>query len=420
MASSSFGHAALNHLPIFTGSNYTAWKKRMKQFMWGIDEELWLVVQNGPVEMKDEEQSIWLVEQKKSAQLNQRAMHVLQSAMNPDEADQVENCAIAWEIWTTLESTYEGTSNIKESRIDLLVHDYEAFSMSKAEGIHEMYSRFTILINKLKGLGKTFQTKDLNRKILRSLPREWLPKRTAIEEAKNLSTLPISELIGSLLSHEHVLKQVSQEDEKRSKNLAFKSKVIDYEQDSDMENDFEKEFALVSKRFHRMLKFKNGQKQRLDDSKYGGTKNHFQSRLLPQQTRKFESGQQERESQACYKCGKFGHIRAHCPQTIKAKEKAMKASWSDYDTDQEEQESENEAFMARTSPIEEEEEKESAVVSDDHKWYLDSGCSHHMSGKKLLFSSLTLMNGGKVWFGDNGCGKGNWIWNCRKKTSSFF
>ncbi|CAL1383653.1 unnamed protein product [Linum trigynum] len=311
MASSSFGQATLNHPPIFIGSNYTAWKKRMKQFMWGVDEELWLIVQNGPIQMDIEDQQTWSAAQKKSAQLNQRAMHVLQSTMNPDEADQVENCETAKEIWAALETTYEGTSNIKESRIDLLMHECESFNMLDGEGIHEMYSRFTVLVNKLKGLGRSSQNKDLNRKILRSLPKEWLPKRNAIEEAKNLSTLPINELIGSLLNHEHVLKQVGQEDEKRKKNLAFKSRVIDY--DSDNESDFDKEFALVSKKFHRMLKYKNDQKRLSNESKpnyYDHNKSGYQDRLLQQQTGLFETGQQDKESQACYKYGKFGHIRA--------------------------------------------------------------------------------------------------------------
>ncbi|CAI0382648.1 unnamed protein product, partial [Linum tenue] len=64
-------------------------------------------MQNGPIAMNDEEQSTWSAAQKKSAQLNQRVMLVLQSAMNLDEADQVENCSTSMEIWRALESTYE-------------------------------------------------------------------------------------------------------------------------------------------------------------------------------------------------------------------------------------------------------------------------------------------------------------------------
>ncbi|CAI0400100.1 unnamed protein product [Linum tenue] len=72
MASSNFGRAALNSPPIFTGSNYTSWKKRMKKFLWTIDDELWLVVQNGPIQMDVENQPQWTAVQKKNAQLNQR------------------------------------------------------------------------------------------------------------------------------------------------------------------------------------------------------------------------------------------------------------------------------------------------------------------------------------------------------------
>ena len=42
-----------------------------------------------------------------------------------------------------------------------------------------------------------------------------------------------------------------------------------------------------------------------------------------------------------------------------------------------------------------------------NKWYLDSGCSKHMTGDKGKFTLLTLKKGGRVIFGDNS--KGNII-----------
>ncbi|CAN0925111.1 hypothetical protein LINGRAHAP2_LOCUS34568, partial [Linum grandiflorum] len=43
------------------------------------------------------------------------------------------------------------------------------------------------------------------------------------------------------------------------------------------------------------------------------------------------------------------------------------------------------------------------------EWYLDSGCSHHMTGDVSLFSKLTYKLGGKVTFGDNSKRKNNWF-----------
>ena len=37
---------------------------------------------------------------------------------------------------------------------------------------------------------------------------------------------------------------------------------------------------------------------------------------------------------------------------------------------------------------------------ESHSWYLDSGCSHHMTGNKSLFTSFTEFDGGNVTFGD--------------------
>ncbi|CAL1413172.1 unnamed protein product [Linum trigynum] len=351
----------------------------------------------------------WSALQKKSAQLNQRAMHILQSAMAPDEADKVEHYESAREIWTSLESTYEGTSNIKETRIDLLVHEYECFEMASGERIHEMYSRFTVLINKLKGLGKTYLLKDLNRKILRSLPKQWLPKRTAIEKARNLNTLSIDELIGSLLSHEHVLKQVNKDDEKCKKGLAFKSHVVDYDSDSDLGDEFNREFALISNKFHRMLKCKQEQKQKSYDrnnsypaNPFDKVKNSFQDRLRTPHTKHVETGTLDKEAQDCYKCGKPGHIRANCPLTLKAKEKALKATWSDYESDEEECEGEERALMAYIEPSQR--NQQPCNIYEDSQWYLDSGCSHHMFGKNYLFNSLVMKRGGKVTFGDDSQG----------------
>ena len=39
------------------------------------------------------------------------------------------------------------------------------------------------------------------------------------------------------------------------------------------------------------------------------------------------------------------------------------------------------------------------------EWYLDSGCSRHMTGDKEQFNKLNAKDGGHVTFGDNAKGK---------------
>ena len=91
---------------------------------------------------------------------------------------------------------------MKESKINLLVTQYEVFKMDEYETIVQMYSRFTNIINSLKALGKTHTQPGLVHKILRSLPATWIHKVSAIEESKDLDKYELEELIGSLMTHE--------------------------------------------------------------------------------------------------------------------------------------------------------------------------------------------------------------------------
>ena len=74
--------------------------------------------------------------------------------------------------------------------------------MKPGETIDDMYTRFTDVVNGLKGLGKSFLDFKLVNKILRSIPKSWDPKVTAIQETKDLNNFPFEELIGSLMTYE--------------------------------------------------------------------------------------------------------------------------------------------------------------------------------------------------------------------------
>ena len=80
-----------------------------------------------------------------------------------------------------LEITHEGTNQVKELKINFLVHNYELFSMKETETIVEMITRFTEIINGLEALGKTYKESEKVMKILRSLPSKWHTKVTAIQ-----------------------------------------------------------------------------------------------------------------------------------------------------------------------------------------------------------------------------------------------
>jgi len=69
---------------------------------------------------------------------------------------------------------------MKQSRIELLLREYELFKMGDKETAMKMYTHFTHITNELKSLRKSFTVEELVRKILRFLPHTWEAKVTAI------------------------------------------------------------------------------------------------------------------------------------------------------------------------------------------------------------------------------------------------
>ncbi|GAV84761.1 UBN2 domain-containing protein, partial [Cephalotus follicularis] len=118
-----------------------------------------------------------------------------------------------------------------------------------------MFTRFTNIINALQSLDKTFSNSDLVRKILRCLPRSWMPKVTAIEEAKNLSILPLEDLLGSLMTYELTMqKRVEDEEKERRKKKVVALKSSEIKNSDNDEDDFDDEdLALFTRKFKRFL-----------------------------------------------------------------------------------------------------------------------------------------------------------------------
>ncbi|GAV66677.1 LOW QUALITY PROTEIN: UBN2 domain-containing protein, partial [Cephalotus follicularis] len=79
------------------------------------------------------------------------------------------------------------------------------------------------IVNSLKNLGKNYSNQELVIKILRCLPRSWTPKVTAIEEAKDLSTLPLEQLLGSLMTHETTMKNHEHVEVKKKKTISLRA-----------------------------------------------------------------------------------------------------------------------------------------------------------------------------------------------------
>ncbi|CAN1161393.1 hypothetical protein LINPERHAP2_LOCUS23888 [Linum perenne] len=171
-----------------------------------------------------------------------------------------------------------------------------------------------------------------------------MPKKTAIEESKDLNTLKLEDLVGSLLSHEHLLNvNKVDEDSKRKKNIAFRASHKKECSDSETDDDIVEELALMSNKFKQFLKFKRNQK-RQNASGWDRNKNASRGKSFSKTNRDEQKELDEKEPVTCYKCGRTGHIRAECPN--KRHGHTMAVTWSDTESDSEDDRKSGLALMA--------------------------------------------------------------------------
>nr|GEU47012.1 hypothetical protein [Tanacetum cinerariifolium] len=100
---------------------------------------------------------------------------------------------------------YNALPRKEYERIDLLTQESKKFSISNEETINSGFTRFNDIMTSLKSLDLDYSSKNHVRKFLHALPLKWRAKVTTIEEAKDLATLPLDELIDNLKVYEMIL-----------------------------------------------------------------------------------------------------------------------------------------------------------------------------------------------------------------------
>ena len=77
---------------------------------------------------------------------------MLYYALDVNEFNRISGCETAKKILDKLEVTHEGKSQVKKSKISMIVHKSELFNMKSNKIIFEMFTRFTFIINGLKSI----------------------------------------------------------------------------------------------------------------------------------------------------------------------------------------------------------------------------------------------------------------------------
>ncbi|GJY83391.1 zf-CCHC domain-containing protein [Tanacetum coccineum] len=292
--------------PLFESDGFIYWKNRFETYVKSKDLDLWHVItygdfppiQNNPETKKDE---IVLFDKqnndlKKKLAKNNEAKMVIYNALP-----------------------------LKDNKIDLLVQQYEQFTIPEEESIDNAFARFNTIITSLKALDESFFSKNYVRKFLRALHPKWHAKVTDIEESKDLTSLSLDELIGNLKVYEVIIKKDSEMvkgKREQNRSLAKKAKTESSDEDSSTSDSKEEEYAMAVKEFKKFFKRRGRFVRQPRDE-----------RKSSQRSRYDKNGKSERK---CFKCGDPNHLMEECPKLSRNYNQRafVGGSWSDSDDDE--------------------------------------------------------------------------------------
>ncbi|KAL3640361.1 hypothetical protein CASFOL_015329 [Castilleja foliolosa] len=365
--------------PFLSGTNYSIWKQKMRWFIKNIDERAWRAVitqwekpmkkgKDGDLVPKREDE--WDQNDLTAANWNSKTMNTICSFIDIRYYKSIQRCESAKDAWDTLEKLCLGTAGVKKSRLRVLSTQFETIRMEENELINDYAMRLQEISGEMTELGENVTNERLVGKLLRSITRKFDTKITAIEEARDTSTLPYEELVGSLNTYEmeHI--------RNREKNTAYTSNES-FEYDSDDEemsravlslkntplND--DELSFITNRFRNYIKKKSntgGNRFKSDISRPTG-----RSVAKPQNTDLTSNPSKPLSEVQCHECKGWGHYKNECANILRKKN--LIAQEFDENSEEEEDEEPQALVMAKattkcrmshSSPIPE-------------AWYLDSG-----------------------------------------------
>ncbi|GJW13935.1 hypothetical protein Tco_0018068 [Tanacetum coccineum] len=255
--------------PIFESDHFIYWKNRFETYVKTKDLDLWHIILNGdfpPLSKNEVTQILEVVpfeeqsdDLKKKLAKNNEAKMVLYNALPKKEYERIFMCKTAKDIWQSLLITHQGNSQVKDNKIDLLVQQYEQFTILEEESIDSGFARFNTIITSLKALDEGFSSKNYVRKFLRALHPKWREKVTAIEESKDLSSLALDELIGNLKVHEVVMEKDSEiykGKKERVKSIALKAKKESSDDETLTSGSDDEEYAMAVRNFKKFFRRK--------------------------------------------------------------------------------------------------------------------------------------------------------------------
>ena len=261
----------------------------------------------------------------KAENFNSKALNALFSAITNEQFKKISSTETAKEAWTILQTTYEGTKAVKDSRLQRLTTSFEEIRMEEDESFDGFYTKLKDIVNSAFNLWETIPEPKIVRKVLRSLPERFHAKITAIKESKDIDKIPLIELIGNLQTYELGLTRIGKSS--KSKSMTLKAKSNDT--DESLNDEDSKIKSYITRHFKKFMNNVNG--KGFDKDCRQSSSSQFKNQDKGKKDARDGGQYTVPTGPKCFGCQDFDHMKQECPTYLKSigKSKALAATLSD-------------------------------------------------------------------------------------------
>ena len=101
-----------------------------------------------------------------AANANTKALNAIFCGVSLEEFHRISHITIAKEAWEILETTYEGTKKVKDTKLQMLTSRFKELKMSEDESFDSFYSKLNEVVVGKFNLGEKMEDSKIVRKIL--------------------------------------------------------------------------------------------------------------------------------------------------------------------------------------------------------------------------------------------------------------
>ncbi|XP_040934570.1 uncharacterized protein [Gossypium hirsutum] len=111
-------------------------------------------------------------------------------------------CETPKQTWDKLKEEFQGTERTRQQQLLNLRREFENLKMKEEETVKKYSDRITAVVNSIRLLGEHFSEARIVEKVLSTLPERYEAKISSLEDSRDLTSIPLIELINALYAQE--------------------------------------------------------------------------------------------------------------------------------------------------------------------------------------------------------------------------